>query len=1068
MRKALLFEDPFAFCDFVRLHGSGVRSRSGYRLYHLEHPGDPRRTLLALVGFNPRGESRRTLLSFIGLGGRSSGPRRGRIEVGDGQAVLHQEKNRHEVAIRAQHRETTLLALIRPMPWSGEPETPGHLLFWLRRDRLMAPLVTASLRLGNDRMRYADVGDNGSHATMLRVEQPSYFLIQQVVEDLARDVELYYPAAEDLYLPWGLEHPLAELWRQSQHKRQEGWIFFQRDGSRRQVEPPRWHDVYDATRFTIDLGEQQLERQVTAEHRVEVHLELVTRSNPGEPELWLLDEDDRPRLEALLAGVDEEDLADLALSVHATAAGEKLYVVREKRGRKRRFLDFGGRGFAAYKGFANLYLPVDRELLPQLRRDRYRDLFRLRSGELALVTDGATPEQNGITLYRLDESGFEPIGKLVVYIAADADEELEELVQATVFDLGPYLNAPSHSGLKPLAQAAPKAGKQQPPEKEKTEESAPREDSAEEEAGDDEPTVEEQAPDPETREIRAERALLADGQSFERWLEVLEAKLAAGKDEDAAVAFADTLWLAEDAAVENRLCARWLRFVGARQQQLNDPEAAFVTACVLSLRLEHDRSDLDHRLHQAGLQMREVGDRLRLKLRWLLWREIFRLNRDVRRQARVREQIREQLSRGLSQAEMPAFLRLRLFDDSRFGLAGDGDRSAVQEIAIATRSLDVLAERLRGKSIGDVALAVVSRAYARHLGRVDRAQQIAGQVPSGKRWTERLAELWHGSRGEALDPALVDTAGAWHALYCAHGFELEDPGIAGVHRERYEELRGRLDGDARKTLDKLEDSLARREKIDNPAALLSAENAQRFFPKGGDRASGELGLLLAELRQASASALREDDGAERILELLPRVFDEQMPAAAELDPVDMAELLDVALDALARVRFEPEALPYLRRFERIADRLGRFHGGDPFYFALKNGCLARGLTELGHEERAAELIGDAFDDLATANSPIDLIDGCAALLNAVEGLSLKRRATLIEAFTTCLGRWLDPTPVVEQPYPHLGTAFYRLIDQAAEAGVSKDKLAIGLFRRYQQQDEFLILNRILAPESAPR
>ncbi len=1102
MRKALLFDDLFAFCDFVRLHGSGARSKSGYRLYHLEHPHSARRTLLALVGFNPRGAFRRELLDFVGLGPgdrEPPGPRRARIVAKDGRATVfhlrssgatppsrsagatHQDAQQHDVAIRHQSREATLLALIRPAPWPDEPEAPPHLLFWLRRDRLLAPLVTASLRLGNDRMRYADVNGQGKSAgaTMLRIEQPSYFLVQQVVEDLAREIELYYPAAEDLYLPWGLAHPLAELWQQSQHERPDAWTLFRPDGSRRQVEPPRWHDVYDATHFEIELGEQRLERQVAAEHRIEIHLELVTRSQPGEPELWLLVEDDRPRLEALLAGVDEEDLANLALSVHADAGGHKLYVVREKRGR-RRFLDFGGRGFAAYKGFANLYLPVDRELLPQLRRDRYRDLFRLRSGEIALVVDA---EGTGVTLYRLDESSFEPIEELIDYIAADADEELEELVKASVFDLGPYLKAPSHPGLQPLAQASPETLKRRSPEAERAEKTASGGNRKDRETGrDDAPATDEKPPDPESREIQAERALLAEGQSFERWLEVLEAKLASGKHEDAAVAFVDTLWLAEDAGVADPLIARWHRFLGARQGELSDPEAAFVTVCVLSLRKQRP-SELDVQLRQAGLQLNEVGGRMRLKLRWLLWREVLSLNRDVRRQARVREEIRQHLSQGLSQAEMPAFLRLRLFDDSRFGLAGDdADRSAAEELAAATRCLDTLARQLREKSIGNVALAIVARAFARTLGRADLARAITGEAPPTgdasfarlrRDVTKRLARLWRGAETaqetgqtrqeveQAIDPKIVATARAWHELYCAHGFEQEDPGVAAGHRKRFEELRAALDTDSRDALDQLEEDLARREKIDNPTALLSAENAQRFFPQGGSRASGELGQLVGDLRLVSSASLRDDAGRQRIFGLLTRVFDEYVPAARDLDPVDLAELLDATLDVLGRVRWESEALPFLRRFEVLADQLARFHGGDRFYFALKNSSLARGLTELGHERRAAELITDAFEDLAATGSPIDLIDGSAALLNAVEGLALERRAPLIEAFTTSLRTWLEPESVVEQSYSHLSTAFYRLFDQAAEAGVSKDKLALGLFRRYQQHDEFLILDRIL-------
>ncbi len=1073
MHKALLFDDLFAFCDFVRLHGSGARSKSGYRLYHLEHPINPRRTLLALVGpaegeqtddLSPRREAPLELQPAA-------------IRTGDGRAALRRGKVRRsrlaggeilgtdlltEVAIRRQSRESTLLALVRPQPWTAEPEELGHLLFWLRRDRQMAPLVTASLRLGNDRMRYAAVAGNGSDdgaATVLRIEEPSYFLVQQVVEDLGREVELYYPAAEDLYLPWGLEHPLAELWRQSEHKRQDAWIFFRRDGSRRHVEPPRWRDVYDATRFEIDLGEQRPRPQAAAEHRPAgggqterfvVRLELVTRSDPGEPELWLLGEADRPRLEALIAGVDEEDLADLALSVHRDSAGCKLYVVREKRGRKR-FLELGGRGFAAYKGFANLYLPVDRELLPQLRRDRYRDLFGLRSGELALVCDDAS---GAVTLYRLDESAFEPLGSLIDYLAAEADEPLEALVKASVFDLGPYLRAPSRSGLKPLGRTVPEAGKQPAPEAEEAAAEAAPDERQAAGAAQEEAPAEEPAPDPETREIRAERALLAEGQSFERWLEVLEAKLAAGKHEDAAVAFADTLWLAEDDATAGPLFARWHRFLGGRQAELQDEHGAYAAATVLNIRKQR-RSELDAWLANASHHLRAAEGRMRIKQRWLLWREILSRNQDVRRLARLREEIRGQLSEGLSQAEMPAFLRLRLFDDSRFGLTEGEDSEAAGELVAATLGLDALARGLRHKTLGDVVLAVVARAYARTLGRADRAQELAGDASTRDGWMERLVRRWRGPKTpQDLDPARVDTAHAWHALYCAHVFELEDPGVAAGHRKRYGALRAALAAtgrDALDALDRAEASLERREKIDNPAAFLSAENAERYFPKGGARASGELGQLLEQLRGADV---------ETSLELLAEVFDVHLPAARSMDLVDLAELLEVTLEALARVRWESGGLAFLRRFESVADELGRRGGQDRFYFALKNSSLARGLTELGHEQRAAELVAAGFDELAQASSPIDAVDGSAALLNAVEGLALARRPPLIRAFVTSLGRWLD-SGVVEEAFGHLSAQFYRLVDQAAEAAVSKEKLALGLFRRYQQQDEFLILDRIL-------
>ncbi len=113
MRKALLFADLLAFCDFVR--------------------------------------TRESLLD----------PMRAEVRLGEGRLTVRLDGKTHELAIRGQSREPTLLALIRPVPWTREPETRGHLLFRLRHGRLMAPLVTASLRLGNDRMRYAGLDGPG-------------------------------------------------------------------------------------------------------------------------------------------------------------------------------------------------------------------------------------------------------------------------------------------------------------------------------------------------------------------------------------------------------------------------------------------------------------------------------------------------------------------------------------------------------------------------------------------------------------------------------------------------------------------------------------------------------------------------------------------------------------------------------------------------------------------------------------------------------------------------------------------------------------------------------------------
>ena len=1074
MLRALLFNDVTELTEFVRLWGDG-EVPGPWTLLRLRCRGG----LPSQGGLEERLRSPTPLL-LLGSEGAFDDPGDEWI-VGhcvealyqDDEVLIEQGELNVAADVVGRLRERRLTALVHPSPWTREPERPELLIFRLADPSRLAPLVRKSLHLGNDRIRYAHFAADGEPKAdassgadeepveelgeiLLRFEEPSYFLLQEVLE-VAQSaqgqggVRVYYPIAPDVYLPWGYTYPLLDVLRDAARPGPAApWIFFEADGARHALEMPRWHDIYDATRFELPRSEAELRRQTAADFRFDVRLRLVPRANPVDGELWLLRGEEVRRLEQLVAGLPESELYGLLVSVYKEKDGERLYWVRERGLKESRFFDFGGRAYRRFQGLANLLIPVDQELEPLLRRDRYRDIFGLKTGELVILDSG----ERSVLVQRIAEKSFEPLEALVDYLAAEAEQALARLEKASIFDLGAFARAPKRPDL-----ALPSGATRGPASSASTGSEAPASEASSEVEESGEPTgptgprietPEPLEPPPETQESTAERAVLEEADNVQAWLELIDAKVRLGKYEEACVAYVDALWLVRDEKEALPLITAWRRLVDSYGAKMEEEDICFVRLDVL--RGRHCRPhDVDRWLAEAAPGLIDVEHRLRLKERWLLWREVLVHSRDVRRLARLREEIRNHLHQGLDRTEIPSFLQRRLFEDSRFQV--DPDAASVEakrELAAAERNLKRVVQGI--ESFGNGFLSCVGKAMAaatfgRTLGRRDE--------------TRRLTEEARGLSPVDLElrPSNDPVAGpvvAWFCLYMDHALRLLDAEQAKPYRALLKQQAGRLTRDRSDPIWDADGLQGRRESTGNAAAFLSQDNAQRFFPSGKGRQGTPIGALAHRLRTAPP---------EHVGEHLAELFDGMLKPPVRLDPVDLAELLDAVLRALGRIRLQPSAPPLFRRLEQVSDELMnlRVRGHDIFYGVLRNNSLAKCQLELGRERRAAELVEKCFKMLAGSKVMIDVIDGCSALLTTVESMGLEHREPLMGAAMDCLVGKVQEG-FADQFLTTLDRQFFRLIDQACESAVSKERLALELFRQYCQDDEFLILDRIASDD----
>jgi hypothetical protein len=1016
VKDAYWFDDMLAFCDFVRLCGSGGSGE--LTLHVLEAAAEPAASALLLLGL-------RTALPH------GAAARRVRVrELPSGELALAGLPHPHGLPVRTTRHGRSLLALADLVPWQLEPETVEQVVVWLRQPEDAGWLIAGCLRLGNDRLWTLELASSsGGSALLLRIEQPPYFLVQRLLEEHAGATEVFHAEADAIFTLWGYRHPLCGLLASAERPADE-LLFFRPGLGREHVPATGWRDVYDAAGFRLERGGEECRLVAPAvARRFEVPVGLAPRRAPAEPELWMLEGAETEKLESLWAVLDEEQIENLLISVQAKPAGERIVFVREKTARQdAAVLEVTGSAFARVQGLHGLYLPVGHELQPALRRDVYARLFLLRPGELVVVCP-ARAEGTWRRL-RLREASFEPLRNWIDYVVLEHEETLSQLLRSSIFDLGVHGRSPTE---RPAWEETAGAGRPAAaPEAHETEAQG-EQPAGQAEAG---PGPADRARSKRARstpasgqarrEAELERALLGGAAPAVAWAELLELKRSRGAWSAVAECCIEGLWAARDPSLEAALLESWLEAAlqlegGGLVAELLEGPAAFAAG-------EARWSA------EAERWLRSVETELRIKERWLLWEQVLRVTGDERKLVELREAIREQLVHaGLGLGEIPAFLRERLLLERRV-FATETTAAVEAEDTLAARALlDVLERGFRELPVPElqaIGLAASARARARSLGEPET----------------RLALL-----GSLDKPGISATARAWTRLLLAADGDEESRVMADLDALV---ARSPLDRDLafeHKALAEAAASLREREQTSDPGAFLSAANRQRFYPSGGPYERSELYQMATRLTEAA----REDDLA-RLAEDLPDALD-AAAAAHEEQLRDLARLLGALAPALRRFRMHEGFGAAAGRLLAYAPEIeARDSGQEAFYAALKTAHLAACVLEAGDTGRAIRLLEALFAAMGRDAVWLDVIDSASAALRAVEGLALGQRGRPLGALMKALRRRADGLVAGSAERVQL----FRLLDQAVEAAVNKEKLVLDLFADYLHRDEHRILERI--------
>ncbi len=499
------------------------------------------------------------------------------------------------------------------------------------------------------------------------------------------------------------------------------------------------------------------------------------------PELWIVPEAEQSRLEDQLAVLPQDALQDYLFTRQTLpASGEGVLLIRLRRGQPVEAVPFGGRGFAPYKGIAGLWLPVDRDLRPPVRRDVYLRLFAVTSGQIILVDGDATQ----LTVLRVPDAAFRPLIELVDYIIQSEIQDLDARLARSVFDLGDYWQAPQYltevANRPPLVSPAPMSTSEPDPSPDAVEApAAPGQDAP---AMPDAPEVVPAQPEEPKRsaeEREMEERLIQEGPSFGTWRALGHVKHALGKTRESFVCAIQAWWLAPTAED----VARLRDFIRANTSVLS-PEQGQLFQVVLGA---------DVIAAATRLRRYEQDHELTLKERWLLWTEVIRRNQDVRQLAEVREAIRQRLAtEGLGIDQIPGFLHERLYEEHR---VQTGDAAVLSQGERNLARVRTAVNALGTQAIGPVGRAIVAYAHAR----------LTGQAPTV----------------EAPRPASsAPDIQAWYLLYAAHATQETAPDRARALRIEWAALRqsGRLFSP--EELQAAEQALLQRESLTRPAAFL--------------------------------------------------------------------------------------------------------------------------------------------------------------------------------------------------------------------------------------------------------
>jgi len=968
-------------------------------------------------------------------------------ELSPGKSVRFQRSQKDGVLlmdgetfpIQATRQAETLHGLLELVP-APLPENPAELIFAAPPgESALRRIATDSLELGNDRIQFAHF----EGLALLRVQEPSFFLIQRCLEE-GRVQVLVPTEVGGLYLPAGWDHPLACCWIESGSS--DELVLFDAQGSWRVGDVPTWEDGYRL----VDLdwsgsGEERLLARSDAPFRIALSVCLAPSTAETEPELWMMNSKEVNDLERLLLLLPEEEQRAFELAVVEGDKEDTAFVLRRSQTQRFKTSDtFSGRGFLPFQGLPNLLVPAGSTLLPSLRRDLYVSLFDLTADRLTLIEPVA--EEGAFRLVRIPKRCFEPLSGYVDYLLEAASEQVAARIESTVFDLGPYLTAPARPDLFPEKSRSKKKPRSLPEGAESSETlgkgagdeaRSARWAMSPEASGSSEDGSAVEEGELRKAERKGEQAILAQGQSYHLWQQLAETKAQLGKDAEAFLCEIEARWLAgpaEREAGRERVMDAALRVLADGAD--SEPHKIAELFCLLDAGSSASSpEERDQWAADAAASIQEMDSRLRSKDRWLLWAQVLRVSGDLRTETRIRGDICDRIAeRGLGLEEVPSFLRHRLFLDSRAGRAQESVPQG-EDVLPALANLNLFRSALPRISSGRFRVTLTAALCGAYLRTGDEGQ-AADLLATGSRTGDACAD-------------------AWAALLHADAFRETQPDRSEALAKTAQDLCQSLDHGSVAALTDMRQLLGRRADIEDLAGLLAEDNWERSYPRGGDHETGPLRILEQELEEA-----RQGGNPRVIADILQRMM---CLGGEELDDhVKLPQFVRTLAEGIEVYRWGDAGAGLVASFEAFCDRApNSVTARSAFYEAVLHARLAHGLTSFDLLESATRHLTKALSHLEATATDGDFVDAAAPVFGVLEQLPVERRADginkLLELILKRFGGGTNPFTNTAYLFSvHLAP----LLRQGVEAAMGKDRLALLQFRKYRLQDEFLVLRRI--------
>lgn len=1086
MIYAYLIEDVRALSDLFRVGVKPKKSANGlFTAYRVKHPESGARRALIVSGVS-KASLRNEIPASVG--------REIKIDTNEGQLFWFDDAGKKKpVDVLGVSRSAEIEHLISPQPWRQELDLQLPIIFWLHDPKLMPEIVRRSLYLNNDRVQIATLEhDDGKQGMLVRIEAPSYYLVAWCQEQDEQSVELFYPMTEGqgLYAQWGYEHPLADLWRRAWLEQSESWAFFPARSDRRVMPKPQWQSLYELATFTIDLQADESWSQINQDMaRFDIALKLAPRHEPSPLEVVVLREDERERIEDFLSLSDAQDSERIEISSHKDNKGQHWFFLRERhRGDGVALTEFGGQGFSRYRGFENLFLPVDLVLEPQLRRDQYKQLFNLDSGSLTFVMP--QPDGDAVTI-KVRKRTFEPLSNFVDHIVQFEAEALNALLDSSIFNFDMYKLSPSNPDLTRNEKGQGTRGSN--PRKKVTTKDIKknvgprpvRNVTTTQKTTKHNPAAQvEDAPAPtatelELQETALERSLVMEGPLSSLWLELMRVKSQRELWQEAAVCAAEGLWsqtfseigLTPTLADPDILNALTKGYINAIARAGQEPKSKAAVANILTMDIDQARDNLGAVMEGAA-NLRGAEQELGKKDRWIAWRKLLSLTRDVRAQEDVRENILKDLNeKGLETRDAAAFVRERILKDPdlEFGQStSDGDDSSfvlqnvevieeainkMQTHKIRVASLASLARVMGGLGLHARSRTLIEDALEQMQSSLSADDDVSKDVP----WHERVKGFLRKMQSSDEQTARPERWHVWVALNAWLIYQRAEPSRADEARKAYEVMFNQLPNYEKEELQRTAESLEARIGQSNITAFL-AEDTRSFF------SSKDLPDKMSKVVRGLKTAQTKGD-EKTVNDLVLQgvaIANQEIPRSS--NPETVARLILEMVEVIRKLKWTSEMRP-VDAFEAFVKTLPK-EPSDPnssrLYFAVLHCAAARAMMDLGREKEAMEMITYIMNwvsqDFMQVLDFVDLVK--KEILLAIE---LAPRNQRTEALRTLMNTLVvQETMEIGTDPDHKGMSFelpfqayelIQMIDHTLEAAVSNEKLVLRRLRDWEEREE---------------